>query len=249
MKHRNNQKTNKRKEKQKRGEREIKEKFVEERVHRAPPIVAKTQNQKGYLGVLRTEKLIVCRGPSGCGKTWIPASLAGDALVRGEISKIILARPYVALNNKTSGFLPGDLFSKLEPYLKPMLSAIEARMGKGAFEVALSSGQVEVQALESIRGRSFDGDVVVLLDESQNTTKEEIRSIVTRIGEGCQMIFAGDTLQHDMRGVSGLDYLVETIERNNIPDTAIVDFTEDDIVRSSMVKDFVVAFRKEDASG
>lgn len=222
----------------------IKEKFVEERQHRAPPIVAKTQNQKYYLGRLRTEKLIVCSGPSGSGKTFIPSALAADALIRQEIDKIVVARPYVSMG-KSIGLRPGDDYMKLYGFVRPMLDTIQKRMGKGAYDIALSRGDIEVQALDSIRGRSFDDRVCLIVDELQNATPEEIKSIVTRLGEGCQMIGCGDPDQTDIKGENGIQYLERIISTYNIQDAAVVKFTEEDIVRSSIAKDFVIAFRKE----
>lgn len=222
----------------------VKGKFVEERQHRAPPVIAKTQNQKYYLGKLRTEKLIVSKGPAGTGKTFIPSALAADALVRQEIDKIVVARPYVGMG-KSIGFRPGDDYQKLYGFVRPMLDTIQKRMGKGAYDIALARGDIEVQALDSIRGRSFDDNVCLIVDELQNATPEEVKSIVTRMGEGCQLVGCGDPDQTDLKGENGIEYLERIINKYNIRDAAIVNFTEEDIVRSSIAKDFVIAFRKD----
>lgn len=226
------------------GGREIKPKFMEERRHRAEPIVAKTPMQKTYLQVLRTEKLIVANGPAGCGKTFLAAALAADALIRKDIEKIVIARPNVAMG-MSIGFRQGSDWDKLYPFIRPMLDTIQKRMGKGAYEVALGNKSIELQALDAIRGRSFDGSVVVIVDEVQNAEPSEVQSIVTRMGEGSQMVLCGDPDQNDLRGDNGMDYICRIIEKYSIPDVAVVNFTEDDIVRSSIAKDFVVAFRKE----
>lgn len=222
--------------------RVIKEKFKEERQHRSPPILAKTENQKTYLSYLKEYKLVVAIGPAGCGKTYLPAAIAGDALLKGDIDKIIVARPYVTMG-KNLGALPGDETEKLYPFVRPMLDTIKERIGAGSWDTALAKGQVEVQALQSIRGRSFDGNMMVIIDEMQNATPEEVRSIVTRIGDGCQLVICGDPDQNDVRGLDGITYLTDVIDDHDIADTGIVEFDLDDIVRSGMVKDFVKAFR------
>lgn len=243
-----NQRSNKRKDKQRKGEREIREKFVEERVHRAPPILAKTQNQRKYMQVLRTEKLIVCRGSAGVGKSFLSSALAGDALLRGDISKVIVCRPNVAMG-ESIGYRKGSDEDKLFPFVRPMLDTLKKRMGSGSYEVAIASKQIEIQALDAIRGMSFDGNVVILCDEMSNSTPAEIRSVVTRLGEQAQMVIMGDPTQTDIRGENGLDYICGLIEKYDIPDSAIVEFTSADIVRSGIAKAFVTAFEKEGVNG
>lgn len=225
--------------------RTIKEKFVEERQHRAPPIVAKTENQKLYLKALYSKKLIVGIGAAGVGKSFLAASVAADAFIKGEIDKIVVARPYVFMG-KSSGYKPGSAYEKLYPFVRPMLDTIKQRIGNGAYESALASGAIEVCELESIRGRSFDGNVTIVLDEGQNAEPNEIKSIVTRLGEGATLVVCGDASQHDLRGQSGIDYLTYIINKYNISDTAIINFTPDDIVRSGIVKEFVLAFTEEE---
>lgn len=233
-----------RQKKQAKKERRIKEKFVEERQHRAPPIVGKTQNQRQYLAELAIRKLVVAKGPAGTGKTFIPSALAADALVNHEIDKIILARPYVSMG-KSIGLRPGNDYEKLYGFLRPMLDTIEKRMGKGAFNIALARGDIEVQPLDSIRGRSFDDRVCVIVDETQNAEPEEMQSIVTRIGEDAQMVLCGDPEQHDLKGENGIDYIERIINEYNIRGCAVVEFGAKDIVRSSIAKEFVIAFRKD----
>ena len=238
-------KSNRRKDKKERGEgREIKPKFQEQRIHRAPAIEPKTQNQKRYMQVLRTERLIVVRGSAGTGKSFLASALAGDALLRGDIDKIIVCRPNVAMG-ESIGHRKGSDWDKLYPFVRPMLDTLKKRMGSGSYEVAIASKQIEIQALDAIRGMSFDGNVVILCDEMSNSTPAEIRSVVTRLGEKAQMVIMGDPRQTDIKGENGLDYICDIIERHNIPDTAIVEFTSADIVRSGIARAFVMAFDKE----
>tara|TARA_R110002167_G_scaffold16265_1_gene63887 strand:+ start:317 stop:1069 length:753 start_codon:yes stop_codon:yes gene_type:complete len=237
-------KSSKRKEKQKGGEREIREKFTEGRQHRAPPIEPKTDNQKRYMQVLRTERLIVVRGSAGTGKSFLSSALAGDALLRGDINKVIVCRPNVAMG-ESIGHRKGSDWDKLYPFVRPMLDTLKKRMGGGSYDVAIASKQIEIQALDAIRGMSFDGNVVILCDEMSNSTPAEIRSVVTRLGEKAQMVVMGDPKQTDIRGENGLDYICDMINKYKIPDTAIIEFTAADIVRSGIARAFVMAFDKE----
>jgi len=224
--------------------REIKSKFQEERKQRLPPIQAMNDNQKRYFQVLRTEKLIIASGAAGTGKTFIPCALAADAFLRGDIEKIIIARPPVEMG-KSIGFRKGTELEKLEPFLRPMLDTIKKRVGCATYEIMLSTKQLEIQSLDAIRGRSFDEPCLVLVDEGQNCEPSEIRSIVTRIGADCQMVLCGDPDQTDIKGLNGMQYITNIVNKYTIPDTALITFTEDDIVRSPMAKEFVIAFRKE----
>lgn len=240
------QRSGKRKEKQETGERVIREKFTEERKYRAPPIVAKTDNQKRYMQVLRTESLVVANAPAGCGKSYIASALAGDALLRGDIDKVIVCRPNVAMG-ESIGHRKGSDYDKLYPFVRPMLDTLKKRMGGASYDIAMNTKQIEIQALDAIRGMSFDGNVVILCDEMSNSTPAEIRSVVTRLGENAQMVIMGDPKQTDIRGENGLEYICKVIEKHNIPNAAIVEFTSADIVRSGIAKAFVMAFDKEES--
>ena len=223
-----------------------KEKYIEERKQKLKPIQPKTYNQSRYIKALQSEVLIVATGRAGSGKTYIAACHAANKLLAGEVKRVIIARPYVAMG-KTTGFWPGSPTQKLLPYCRPILEAMKEQMGSAAFECNFDdSGEsnISLQPLEAIRGMSFS-DCILIIDEGQNATPEEIKSIVTRIGENCQLIFCGDPKQHDLRGVSGIDYLCGVIEKYNISNTAIIEFTVDDIVRSGICKEFISAFERE----
>lgn len=223
------------------GKRHIKSKFKDERENRAPQLIAKTENQKTYLRLLNSKKLVVALGSAGVGKSFCAAANTADDFIKGLVDRIIVARPYVQMG-KYSGARPGSDYEKLYPYVRNILDTVKSRIGDGSYDGALGK-KIEVQALESIRGRSFDGSVVIICDEMQNSTPDEMKSIITRIGEDAQLVICGDPHQKDIKGESGLEWLCSFILRHNIPDCGIVEFTEEDCVRSGLVADILKGLR------
>jgi len=219
--------------------RKTKEKFKEQ--NRPEPIVAKTEKQKKYLSMLNDPnvQLIVCTGHFGCGKSFLSASVAADKFVQNEISKIIVSRPYVQ-TGKSSGSKPGTSLQKLYPYVRNVLDPIRKRMGSARFEIALDDGEkgdIEVQELESIRGRSFDDSSFLLIEEAQQSTPDEMLAIVTRVGDRCKIVVSGDLNQRDVRGESGLKWLLDFVERHRIPGVGVISFdSPSDIVRGGLVR-------------
>ena len=232
---------------------EIREKFAEQR-NNPPPIVAKTAKQKEYFRLLEDPevKAIVCLGLHGTGKTYCAAVVAADKFRKNEITQIIVARAYVQ-TGKTSGYKPGSSLQKLYPYVRNVLDTIKSRIGAGAYEVALKdgeSGEIQVQEVESIRGRSFDMPSFLIIDESQQTTKEEMQSIVTRVSDNCKLILCGDILQKDIQGESGLEWFMSFSKRHNLKGVAVIDFNSpDEIVRGGLVKDIAIGMMKDRAKG
>lgn len=228
---------------------EIKEKFAEQR-NNPPPIVAKTAKQKEYFRLLEDPevKAIVCLGLHGTGKTYCAAVVAADKFRKNEITQIIVARAYVQ-TGKTSGYKPGSSLQKLYPYVRNVLDTIKSRIGAGAYEVALKdgeSGEIQVQEVESIRGRSFDEKSFLIIDESQQTTKEEMQSIVTRVSDNCKLILCGDILQKDIQGESGLEWFMSFTQRHGLKGVAVIDFNSpDEIVRGGLVKDIAIGMMKD----
>lgn len=228
---------------------EIKEKFAEQR-NNPPPIVAKTAKQKEYFRLLEDPevKAIVCLGLHGTGKTFCAAVVAADKFRKNEITQIIVARAYVQ-TGKTSGYKPGSSLQKLYPYVRNVLDTIKSRIGAGAYEVALKdgeSGEIQVQEVESIRGRSFDEKSFLIIDESQQTTKEEMQSIVTRVSDNCKLILCGDILQKDIQGESGLEWFMSFTQRHGLKGVAVIDFNSpDEIVRGGLVKDIAIGMMKD----
>ncbi|ADP02543.1 PhoH-like protein [Salmonella phage GEC_vB_MG] len=230
---------------QQRAERQAKHhpKFDEER-NSAPALVALNEKQQDYLHKLQTCNIIIAKGIFGTGKTYLASAHAADLLRRNELDKIIVARPYVQ-TGKTSGFKPGTSLEKLFPYVRNMLDTIRKRMGDGAYYNALKdglNGRIEVQELESIRGRSFDEKSFLLIDEAQQSTPEEMLSIITRISDNCTLVVMGDASQKDIYGQSGLEWLIEFTQRHNLAGVGTVSFDDpnEDIVRGGMVRDIAL---------
>lgn len=215
-------------------------KFQEEREQKAQPIVAKTHNQKLYLKALQQNILVVPTGSAGTGKTFIAASHAGNMLVQGTVDSVVLSRPYVAMG-RSSGFFPGTVQEKLEPYLRPILNVLKNRLGENDYESRLRATRIAIQPMEAIRGMSFE-NCILIIDEAQNTTKDEMKSIVTRIGENCQVILCGDPAQTDIKGENGLDFITNIIEERGVHGAKVIRFKPDDIVRSGITKRFVQIF-------
>jgi len=228
--------------------RVIKEKFIEER--NPPLITAKTDKQRAYLKMLNDPNIqaICCLGHAGAGKTFLCSVIAADKYRRGEIEKIIVARPYVQ-TGKSSGSKPGSILQKLYPYVRNVLDTIKSRIGAGAFEIALQDGehgQIEVQELESIRGRSFDTPSWLILDEIQQSTPEEMLAILTRVSDNCKLVLCGDINQRDIKGESGLEWFLNFAERHNLPGVGIINFDSvDDIIRGGLCRDVIKGMIKD----
>ncbi len=228
--------------------RKTKEKFKEQ--NQPAPIVAMTDKQKTYLSMLNDPniQLIVCTGIFGCGKSYLSACVAADKFRKNEISKIIVARPYVQ-TGKSSGAKPGTSLQKLYPYVRNVLDPIKQRIGKAAFEIALDDGErgsIEVQELESIRGRSFDEPSWLLIEESQQSTPEEMLAIVTRVGDNCKLIVSGDLNQRDIRGESGLKWILDFVKRHRIRNVGVINFdSPEDVVRGGLVKSIALGLIKD----
>lgn len=228
--------------------RVIDPKFHEER--NPPAIVPMTDKQRVYFDMLNDPqiKVVVALGFHGTGKTFCASVVAADAYRRNKIEKIVVARPYVQ-TGKTSGFKPGSSFDKLFPYVRNVLDTIKSRIGEGAYNIALKdglTGAIEVQEIESIRGRSFDQKGFLIIDEAQQTTPEEMESIVTRISDNTKLILCGDIAQKDIKGESGLEWFLSFIKRHGIENVGIVDFNSpDDIVRGGFVRDVAIGLMKD----
>ena len=228
--------------------RVIKEKFVGGRT--APVIHPKTEKQGQYFKALRDPnvQVVVALGLHGTGKTFCAAVVAADAFRNGEIDEIIVARPYVQ-TGRTSGFKPGSSLEKLFPYVRTVLDTIKMRIGSGVYHNALRdglSGQIKVQEVESIRGMSFDTPSYLILDEAQQTQKDEMISIVTRVSDRAKLCLCGDIRQKDIKGESGLEWFISFVERHNIKGVTIIDFNEpSDIVRGGLVREVAVGLMKD----
>ncbi len=206
------------------------------------PVKARTLGQRVYLDALRRSDIVICSGPAGCGKTFLGVAMAVRAFRNREVSKIILTRPAIEAGERL-GFLPGDIEEKVNPYMRPIYDAIEALLGRELFERYYEKGLIEVSPLAFMRGRNLD-DCFVLLDEAQNTTKEQMKMFLTRLGLNCRACVCGDFTQVDLpRGVpDGLHDAMEVV--NGIEGISIVSMHNCDIVRNSLVQKIVDAYEQ-----
>lgn len=206
-----------------------------------------TSKQDEMLQSCEYNTVTVASGSSGTGKSYIACRYAAKQLLAGEIKKIVITRPYVALANRTTGFKPSTDLEKLRGFVLPMLHYLGEVLGKGMVEEHLHSidGKIELAPLESLRGRSFDNTIIVV-DESQNCVPDEINALVTRIGINSKMIFCGDPVQKDMpESKCGLIYLERLIKRHNIDECGIITFRPEDCVRSGICKAFTIAINRD----
>lgn len=215
----------------------VPDKFAHERT--APPIAPRNATQARYLHALATYEQVFVLGPAGTGKTWLAATYAADLLRQRELTKIILTRPNVPAG-RSLGYFPGDLNQKFAPWAAPVVQAIQERMGRAPYELALRNGDIELVPFEVIRGRTFK-DAFVLLDEAQNATPEEMKVFLTRIGEDCTAVINGDVTQCDLEEESGLARVLAMIREQGLP-VPIIEFTADDIVRSGACAMWVRVF-------
>ena len=228
--------------------RKVNEKFSHE--HKPAQIVAKTEKQKKYLAMLNDPniQLLIISGLHGVGKSYLSATVAADKYMRKEIDKIIVSRPYVQ-TGKSTGLKPGSSLDKLYAYVRNVLDPMRKRMGGAVFDIALADGQkgtIEVQEVESIRGRSFDERSWLLIEEAQQTTPEEMLAIITRVSDSCKLIVSGDLNQRDIKGESGLKWLLDFVKRHNIQGVGVINFDEpSDIVRGGLVREIAIGLMKE----
>jgi len=195
--------------------------------------------QGAYLDAIKSNDVIFGIGSAGTGKTFIAASYAAEQLFYKKIDKIILTRPNIE-TGRGLGFLPGTLEEKYAPYLLPFDAIFTRALGRGFYEYALKSKTIEPTPLGFLRGTTFE-DCIVLVDEAQNCTREEMKMLLSRIGRNCKMIFSGDTEQSDIPN-SGLDDACDRLE--NIKGVEVIEFLDEDIVRSEMCKQIIMAYRK-----
>lgn len=225
-------------------ERVKKEKFIR---HEFPRLLPRNESQSLFLDLLKKYSVVAAAGSAGTGKTIMACWHAAKRLHYGDINKVILIRAYQPLAGRSIGFLPGSLEEKLIPYYQQMIDYFEDYLGKASTEIHLRQKTIEICSLETIRGRSWE-NAAIIVDEAQSLVVPEIQALVTRLGEGSQMIFCGDNsgTQTDVRiGTDGLTYLEQLVLRYDIQDVGFVKFTRDDIVRSGITREFVIAFEEE----
>lgn len=204
------------------------------------PIKPKTLGQKQYIDMIREKMIVFGIGPAGTGKTYLAMAMAVNAFKKNEVERIILTRPAIEAGEKL-GFLPGDLQSKVDPYLRPLYDALFEIMGAESFNINLEKGLIEVAPLAYMRGRTLD-NAFIILDEAQNTTPSQMKMFLTRIGFGSKVIVTGDGSQKDLppNVKSGLDEAVKILK--DIPEIGFNKFSTRDVVRHPLVQRIVKAY-------
>ena len=204
------------------------------------PVKPKTIGQKQYVDAIREKMIVFGLGPAGTGKTYLAMAMAIQAFKNNEVGRIILTRPAIEAGEKL-GFLPGDLQSKIDPYLRPLYDALYEIMGADSYLHNAEKGLIEVAPLAYMRGRTLD-NAYIILDEAQNTTPAQMKMFLTRIGFGSKVIVTGDMSQRDLAGdgPSGLDVAVRVLRK--IEDIAFVTLSDKDIVRHPLVQKIVQAY-------
>ena len=206
------------------------------------PVKAKTIGQQKYLKAIEKNTITIGVGPAGTGKTYLAVAQAVAAFRAKEVNRIILTRPAVEAGERL-GFLPGDLQNKVDPYLRPLYDALFDMLGAETYNKYLERGNIEVAPLAYMRGRTLD-DSFIILDEAQNTTREQMKMFLTRLGFGSKIVITGDVTQIDLPAdkVSGLKEAVRVLE--GIEDIAICRLTASDVVRHALVQKIVAAYDK-----
>lgn len=210
--------------------------------YRGKPVRAKTIVQKHYVHMIRQKDVVFGVGPAGTGKTYLAVVVAVSALKKGAIKRIVLTRPAVEAGENL-GFLPGDLQEKVDPYLRPLYDALNDVLGPDQVAKAVERGLIEIAPLAYMRGRTLN-DSFIILDEAQNTTPEQMKMFLTRLGFGSKMVITGDITQIDLpRGkISGLVEAGKVLKE--IEEIGFVYFTEQDVVRHSLVQKMITAYER-----
>lgn len=210
------------------------------------PVKPKTLGQKAYVDAIREKMIVFGVGPAGTGKTYLAMAMAITAFRNDEVGRIILTRPAIEAGEKL-GFLPGDLQSKIDPYLRPLYDALFDMLGPETYGKYLERGNIEVAPLAYMRGRTLD-DSFIILDEAQNTTREQMKMFLTRLGFGSKIVITGDITQIDLPGdkVSGLKEAIRVLD--GVEDIQICRLTPADVVRHVLVQRIVAAYDKYEKS-
>ena len=208
------------------------------------PVKPKTLGQQKYTDLINKNTIVFGVGPAGTGKTYLAVAMAVKAFRAKEVNRIILTRPAVEAGEKL-GFLPGDLQQKVDPYLRPLYDALFEMLGADNFQKYQEKGNIEVAPLAYMRGRTLD-DSFIILDEAQNTTPEQMKMFLTRLGFNSKIVVTGDITQIDLPDgkKSGLKEAVRILK--DVEDIATIRFTDKDVVRHKLVQDIIRAYEKAD---
>ena len=211
--------------------------------HRGKPIRVKTIGQKKYVNLIKKRDIVFGIGPAGTGKTYLAVVLAVVALKEGAVKRIVLTRPAVEAGENL-GFLPGDLQEKVDPYLRPLYDALNDVLGPEQVAKSLERGTIEIAPLAYMRGRTLD-DSFIIMDEAQNSTPEQMKMFLTRLGFGSKMVITGDVTQIDLprgkkSGLMEADRILKQVE-----EIVFIYFDEQDVVRHSLVQKIIVAYTED----
>ena len=205
----------------------------------------KTPMQKEYLDYIRTKTITFGMGPAGTGKTYLAMAMAVAALNRKEVGRILLTRPVVEAG-ENHGFLPGTLTEKIDPYIRPLYDALFDMMDPVRANKLLAEGVIEIAPLAFMRGRTLN-DSFIILDEAQNTTSQQMKMFITRLGMGSKMVITGDMTQTDLpKGISGLQTVRQVLE--GIDEIGFIEFQTRDVVRNSLVSKIIAAYARAEAN-
>ena len=223
--------------------RKFNEKFSDERVSKIVNIQPKTRNQADFIEALKHNQIVIGQGSAGVGKSYMAATHAVNCYLQDPSLTIYLARAYVPMG-RSVGLLPGEIESKLTPFLAPLINPMRKQLGT-KFDADFGT-RIQIQMTEALRGLDLK-DAILVVDEAQNLTRDEIKSIVTRLNEkNSQILLIGDSKQSDLKkGESGLKWLIDMVEKYDVKGVDFVEFGPEDIVRGGIVKQFVKIFDAE----
>ncbi|HEV8311187.1 MAG TPA: PhoH family protein [Methylomirabilota bacterium] len=207
---------------------------------RKKQITTKTPTQKRYVDAIRARDVVVAIGPAGTGKSYLAMAMAVSAMTRREVSRIILTRPAVEAGERL-GFLPGDMYEKVHPYLRPLYDALYDMMEPDKVATLTERGAIEIAPLAYMRGRTLN-DAFIVLDEAQNTTSEQMKMFLTRLGFNSRMVITGDITQVDLPSTRASGLIEIQAVLKGIPGIAFVYFTEKDVVRHELVSEIIRAY-------
>lgn len=232
--------------------RVVKDKFMEQREDsvKSKPLIPMNERQKQYIAALNEKPIVVATGYAGTSKTYIPTVMAADLYKLNQISKIIVTRPAVS-SSKSVGYTTGDFSQKMMMWLGSVIPILKERLGSAMLDLAISSQDIEFVALETVKGLSLN-NTWLLVEESSDLTKEEVIKLITRMGKNSKLVLSGDIRQSELKEESGLVWLTNFISRHPHlnKNFGYIDFdSTDDIVRSSAVKDFIIALVRDEKRG
>lgn len=211
---------------------------------RGKPIKCKTVGQKNYVDAIKKNTVVFGVGPAGTGKTYLAVCLAVQAMKQKQVEKIILTRPAVEAGEKL-GFLPGDLQTKVDPYLRPLYDALQEMLGLETYTKLMERGSIEIAPLAYMRGRTLS-NAFIILDEAQNTTREQMKMFLTRMGDGSKMVITGDVTQIDLPEGKRSGLIHATSILSGVEGISVINLTAKDVVRNPLVMQIVRAYDKDD---